>query len=247
MKGPPVRNPLLLTALLALPVVMHTQMTPTLADHHGAAEHAEADRTALFDGETLDGWQVMSGKATFRVEDGAIVGTTEPGSPNTFLCTTETYGDFELTFEVLLEHNPLNSGVMIRCLNDESKNQEYGGRINGPQVEIEAGPGQSGFIYGEASGGWLSPEPKDQDAAVNQHDHFKNGQWNEYRIVAQGPRIQTWINGEMVADLTVSDAYHEKYREGMIGLQVHGVGNRGPFSVRWRNLMIRELGDEAAE
>lgn len=65
----------------------------------------------LFDGETLDGWMIRSGKATYKVEDGAIAGTTEAGSPNTFLISDKTFGDFELQFDVLLEDNPLNSGV----------------------------------------------------------------------------------------------------------------------------------------
>jgi hypothetical protein len=28
---------------------------------------------------------------------------------------------------------------------------------------------------------------------------------------------------------------------GLIGLQVHGVGDRGPFEVRWRRLCIKDL------
>lgn len=243
-----MRHLFALAALSGAALLLAPAPAPVLADDHKQGEKAEqGEWISLFDGETLDGWQIMSGKATYEVKDGSIVGTTEAGSPNTFLCTTETYGDFELTFEVLLEDNPLNSGVQIRSKNDENTNKEYGGRIKGPQVEIEAGPGQSGFIYGEASGGWLSPEPKSKDKAVNSHNHFKNGQWNEYRVVAKGPVIQTWINGEMVADLTVSDKYQEDYAEGMIGLQVHGVGNRGPFKVRWRNLKLRELDTNAAE
>ncbi|MEM1354808.1 MAG: DUF1080 domain-containing protein [Planctomycetota bacterium] len=242
-----MRNAIALSALLSAALLLGYGPTPTplKADDHASDEATETNQEGwidLFDGESIESdWQVMSGKATYRVEDGSIVGTTEPGSPNTFLCTKRTFGDFELTFEVLLHDNQLNSGIMIRCLNDENQNQQYGGRIKGPQVEIEAGPGQSGFIYGEASGGWLSPEPKSPDRSVSTHDHFKNGVWNEYRIVAQGPRIQTWLNGEMIADLTVSDRYQEQYAEGMIGLQVHGVGNRGPFTVRWRNLKLREL------
>jgi hypothetical protein len=29
--------------------------------------------------------------------------------------------------------------------------------------------------------------------------------------------------------------------EGFIGLQVHGVGKRGPFSVRWKNICARKV------
>ncbi|XAL98601.1 DUF1080 domain-containing protein [Phycisphaeraceae bacterium D3-23] len=227
-----------LTALAAL--VFTLTLTAALTPTHADPPEGEG-WVALFDGQSIDDWAVLSGKATYTVEDGAIVGTTEPGSPNTFLCTPDTYGDFELRFEVKVDHNPLNSGVMIRSKTNGNPDEAFGGRLRGPQVEIEAGPGQSGFIYGEASGGWLSPEPGSNDPDVNQHDHFRNGEWNDYRVLAEGPRIRTWINGHLIADLTVEDDYHERFPEGVIGLQVHGVGRNGPYSVRWRELYVREI------
>ncbi|MFH1921038.1 MAG: family 16 glycoside hydrolase, partial [Planctomycetota bacterium] len=45
----------------------------------------------LFDGKTLDGWVQHNGTATYRVEDGTIVGKTNEGSPNSFLCTKKDY------------------------------------------------------------------------------------------------------------------------------------------------------------
>ena len=145
----------------------------------------------LFDGKSLEGWAIKSGFATYRVEDGAIVGKTVEGSENTFLCTEQEFGDFELQFEVKVDKG-LNSGVQIRSKlkavevkrGVEKKNQ-YGGRVYGPQVEIEASPGQAGFIYGEATGlKWLSEQPKSKDKSINQHDHFLNDQWNSFRVVA---------------------------------------------------------------
>ena len=50
---------------------------------------------SLFDGKTLDGWSVHGGFASYKVEDGTIVGTTVEGSPNTFLCKGD-YKDFVL-------------------------------------------------------------------------------------------------------------------------------------------------------
>lgn len=196
----------------------------------------------LFDGESLEGWQVKSGFATYKVEDGAIVGRTAKGSPNTFLCTQKTYDDFELEFEVKVD-DALNSGVQIRsALKDAEKDGSYGGRVNGPQVEIEAGPGQAGFIYGEAtSRGWISDEPKSEDPEVNQHDHFKNGQWNKYRVVADGQSIKVWINGQLIEELEDEDIY-KTHPKGVIGLQVHGIGSdQDPCEVRWKNIRIRPL------
>ncbi|MEM6468212.1 MAG: DUF1080 domain-containing protein [Planctomycetota bacterium] len=192
----------------------------------------------LFDGKSIGGWEIKSGFATYEIEDGAILGKTATGSPNTFLCTPDEYGDFELEFEVKVDQG-LNSGVQIRS---KLKEAPHGGRVFGPQVEIETGPGQAGFIYGEATGrGWLSPEPKSKDKAVNQHDIFKNDDWNKYRIVAKGANIKVWINGEMIADLTDKETF-ETHPKGVIGLQVHGIKkDAGPFEVRWRNLKLKSL------
>lgn len=204
-----------------------------------AAADDESGWISLFDGKTLEGWTVKSGYATYEVVDGTIRGVTAEGSGNTFLCTEREFGDFELEFEVKV-HDQLNSGVQIRSqLKDAEKENSYGGRVHGPQVEVEASPGQSGYIYGEATGlGWLSPEPKDSSHA---HQHMKNGEWNHFRVVAKGPRIQTWINGEPVADLT-HEEIHQTHPKGVIGLQVHGIRKEtGPFDVAWRNLRLKPL------
>lgn len=71
---------------------------------------------------------------------------------------------------------------------------------------------------------------------------FKDGEWNAYRIVARGPRIQTGINEEPIEDLTDEKKF-ESHPKGFIGLQVHSVGNKGPFQVAWRKLRIKELGE----
>lgn len=209
---------LLLSSLLAGPI---------LADHHEGW-------VDLFNGKDLTGFTQRNGKATYSVKDGAIVGVTAKGSPNSFLCTDKKYGDFELTFEVKC-HNKLNSGVQIRS---NTKNDDPNERVNGPQVEIEASGkngAEAGYLYGEAAGGWMTPEDKRRP-----HKHFKDGEWNKYRILAKGARIQVWVNGAQVSDL-VDEAKLKSHPSGFIGLQVHGVGNSGPFDVSWRKLKIREI------
>lgn len=201
---------------------------------------------SLFNGKDLSGWEQLNGTAEYQVEDGAIVGTTVPGSPNSFLCTVGDYGDFEMTFEVKVDTG-LNSGVQIRSRvrgqepsgKTPTKNAQRG-RYFGPQVEIEAGPGQAGYIYGEAMGtGWLSPEP-DAGGDKAEHELFKNDAWNQYRIIAKGPTIRTFINGQPIADLTDEKAF-ASHPKGSIGLQVHSIPKgEGPYQVRWRNLKIRE-------
>ena len=162
------------------------------------------------------------------------MGRTTEGSPNSFLCTEKEYGDFELEFEVKV-HDKLNSGVQIR-----SKSKEDSGRVYGPQVEIEAS-GEKGaeaaYVYGEATGrGWLTAQDR-----LKPHKVMKDGEWNQFRIVAKGPRIQTWINGQMIEDLT-DEKIFETHPKGFIGLQVHGIrSGTGPYTVAWRKIRIKEL------
>ena len=211
---------LLASTLLAL---------PSVADHH-----KKGAWTDLFNGKDLKGFTQKNGTATYVVKEGTILGTTTKGSPNSFLCTDKLYDNFELTFEVKC-HNRLNSGVQIRS---NQKGGKPDGRVNGPQVEIEASGkngAEAGYVYGEAAGGWMTPKDK-----LKPHKNFKDGEWNKYRILAEGARIQVWINDVQISDLT-DEAKLKSHPKGFIGLQVHGVGNGGPFDVAWRNLKIREI------
>ena len=185
----------------------------------------------LFNGKNLDGWTQRNGTATYRIEGDSIVGKTSEGSPNSFLCTDKLYGDFELKFDVKVDTD-LNSGVQIRSQNEGGKPE---GRVNGPQVEISL-DGLAGYVYGESAGGWMTP-----DADRKPHQQFKDGEWNTYQIVAVGNKIETWINGHQISDLTHEERF-KSHPKGFIGLQVHGVGaGKGPFEVRWRNLKLRDL------
>jgi Domain of Unknown Function (DUF1080) len=223
----PARGGLVACALLALAAALDDA-------------RAASDWVHLFDGRTLDGWVQRNGMASYRVKDGAIVGRTSEGSPNSFLATEREYSDFVLEFEVKVD-DALNSGVQIRSRTRQRSTGEgadhRAGRVFGPQVEIEASPGLAGFLYGEATGrGWLTPQER-----LRPHEHFRNGEWNRYRVVARGPRIQTWLNGQPIEDLT-DEATYRNHPEGFIGLQVHSVEPvTGPYEVAWRRLRLRVL------
>src|SRR5690606_14033462 len=108
----------------------------------------------LFNGENLDGWEKKNGTATYEIRDGAIVGISQLNTPNTFLCTKETYSDFILEMDVMIDEG-LNSGIQIRSL---SLPEVDNGRVHGYQVEIDpAERAWSGGIYDEARQGWLYP------------------------------------------------------------------------------------------
>ena len=181
----------------------------------------------LFNGEDLSGWEQKNGDADYRVEDGCIVGTTAEGSPNSFLCTTEDYGDFILLFRVKVDPR-LNSGVQIRS---ESTPEYRDGRVHGYQVEIDS-DGDSGYVYDEARRGWLSLDRENQVDT----GHFRVDDWNSYVVICRSDRIQTFVNGHPVADLD-----DDMTPEGFIGLQVHSFGGDSPAEVRWTDLYLLDL------
>ena len=87
----------------------------------------------LFNGKNLSGWKKLNGKAQFKVENGVIVGVSKMNTPNSFLATKKTYGDFILEFDFKIDEG-LNSGVQFRSLS-EKKYQK--GRVHGYQFEID--------------------------------------------------------------------------------------------------------------
>ncbi len=75
----------------------------------------QPERVEVFDGKTFAGWE--GDLAIFRIQDGAIVGGSleRKVARNEFLCTTKTYGDFELRLKVkLLGGEGANAGIQFR-------------------------------------------------------------------------------------------------------------------------------------
>ena len=198
----------------------------------------------LFDGKSLDGWVHLNGAHRYTVEEGAIVGRTVPGSRNSFLCTIQEFGDFEMELEIMVD-SVTNSGIQIRSkVRPFTEGEGYdlhAGRVNGPQVEMQRnhrpGTPTTGLIYGEALGtGWLSSEEKIQ----NGHHYLYNEGWNHLRIEARGPRIKTWVNGQLVEDL-VNEEVYQTHAKGFIGLQMHGMEDGRLYTMRWKNIRIKPI------
>jgi hypothetical protein len=184
---------------------------------------------SLFDGRTLEGWEQVAGAAPYAVRDGAIVGTTVADSPNSFLATKKTFGDFILELE-FRQDAPSNSGVQFRSLLGPDGG---GGRVTGYQSEIDPTSRRwTAGIYDEARRGWVYPVELNPAAK----DLYQPGRWNHLRIEAIGPSLRTFLNGMPVAHLI--DAVTA---EGFIALQVHSI--RDPAEAGrhtfWRNLRIQ--------
>lgn len=234
----PVARPLVL-ACASLGAALCAAQGCTAAT--AAADKAPA-ATPLFDGKTLAGWSAKGagGKATFAVEDGVIVGTSAKGGGNTFLCTDKTFRNFDLEVDVKLEEKDaayMNSGVQIRSRITDGKSAGY---VTGWQCEVDpSARAWTGGIQEEHGRAWLQPvKPADAKAPLPVFaagKTFKHNDWNHLRIVCEGQRVRTWVNGVAGADLTDDKGA----AEGFIGLQVHA----GPEGHRYffRNVLIREL------
>ncbi|MBI2823841.1 MAG: DUF1080 domain-containing protein [Planctomycetia bacterium] len=179
----------------------------------------------LFDGKTLAGWE--GNTDVFRVQDGAIVGGSldKRVARNEFLCTTKEYGDFELRAKFKLMGKGANGGVQFR-----SKRIPNHHEVSGYQADL--GDGWWGCLYDESRRNKIlvRADAQELDKVLKRDD------WNEYRIRAQGKRIQLWINGQQTVDYTEPDDAIAP--RGLIGLQIHG----GPPSEAWyKDLVIEEL------
>ncbi|HEY2837541.1 MAG TPA: DUF1080 domain-containing protein [Pirellulales bacterium] len=191
----------------------------------GACFARAAEPKPLFDGKTLDGWE--GNKDLFRVEQGAIVaGTLKEKIPqNEFLCTTREYGDFELKARFKLVGKGVNAGIQFRSKRIPNHNE-----VSGYQADL--GEGWWGNLYDESrrNKALTKPDAKEVDKVLRRDD------WNDYRVRAQGKRIQLWINGLQTVDYTEMEK--DIAERGVIGLQIHG----GPPSEAWyKDITIEEL------
>ena len=188
-----------------------------------------AQPAALFDGTTFKGWE--GNLALFRIEAGAIVGGTLAGkiARNEFLCTTQTFKDFELRLKVkLLGGDQANAGVQFRTTRIPNHHE-----VSGFQADM--GTGWWGALYDESRRNKVLQGP-DQ---AKMKDVIKQGDWNAYAIRAAGPRVQLSINGFQTVDYVETDSAIAD--SGAICLQIHG----GPASEAWyRDITIEALKKE---
>lgn len=187
----------------------------------------------LFDGKTLNGWTKMAGTAEYKVEDGAIVGITTAGSPNTFLVSDKKFtGNFILEMEVRMDDSTTNSGVQFRSNYDSAGNKGKG-RVFGYQFELDPSSRKwSGGVYDEGRRDWLYPGSLNSKAQML----FTTGVYHKIRIECTGTTIKTWLDGVAIA--YVIDTL--KKNDGLIALQVHSISKPELAGVKlyWKNIRI---------
>ncbi|ADV64234.1 protein of unknown function DUF1080 [Isosphaera pallida ATCC 43644] len=182
---------------------------------------------ALFDGETLDGWEPTDHPEVFQVVEGAIAAG---GGPMAHLCYNGPVGnhdftDFELRMEVKCKPGS-NGGVFFHTA------PQKGTLRKGYEAQIantHADPRRTGSLVAVVD---LAETPAQDD------------EWFEYAIRVEGKRITIKINGETVVDYVEPpnpprppDRKNRVLSSGTIALQAHDPNSL----VLHRNIRIRLL------
>lgn len=207
----------LLTMLVAIATIAAVQALPAQT----------SGPVSLFDGKSLD--QFEGDSKIWRVEDGLLTGgsLTEQITRNHFLATKKSYHNFVLKLKIKITGTGfVNSGVQIRSLRVPNNTEMSG-------YQVDAGAGWWGKLYDESRRNKVIGEAKDL-AAVNAS--IKADDWNEYQIRAEGPRIQSWVNGVPALDYTEQDT--NIAQDGHIAIQVH---SGGKVMVQVKDITIEEL------
>ncbi len=172
---------------------------------------------SIFNGKDLSGW--IGDTTIWKVEDGNLVGSTmEKLIDHAVWITTENeYADFELTLSVkLIGDDNKNSGVYYRGKWDDNVVVGYEFDIGGWGAE-ENEPAQN--WWGELHDPyrredlWIGPGREVID------ETYKEAEWNEIKIRAEGNHIQHWLNGVKMVDWYEKDTTIQK--SGFIGFQLH--------------------------
>jgi len=188
---------------------------------------------SLFDGQTLAGWE--GDPVWWRVEAGEIRGgsATQNVPRNFFLATNQSYQNFDLRVKLRLTGTGfVNSGVQIRSVRVPGNTEMSG-------YQVDFGPGWYGKLYDESRRNKVIADSTDPKAALAA---VKEGDWNEYRILAEGRRIRSWINGVPALDYTEADP--KIPTDGRIGIQIHAGGKA---VVQAKDITIEELPATPAE
>lgn len=187
------------------------------------ASPAVADDTADF--LKPENWEGL--KDIWTIKDGTVVGNTGKDGIkfNTFLCSKQKYGDFEMSFQVRLKDGIGNSGVQIRSSIVAAEKDKF--VVAGPQCDM--GQQYWGSLYGEKFGGMMKAS---EAAAVKKV--VKTKEFNDYSIRSVGKKVTIKINGETMVD----GEFAKMPADGIIAFQAHA----GPgMEVTFQNIKFAKI------
>jgi hypothetical protein len=211
----------------------------------------------LFDGKTLNGWKVLNqdwtnpdSKPDFYVENNMIVCNTVMGNEGGYLITEKKYDNFILEFDVKIDTS-LNSGLQCRSRmwEKDTTTVYVAGDVNGTKhitkwqpgyvwgYQIEVDPSSrawSGGLYEPGNRGWIVTLAGNETA----RKAFKPAEWNHFKILMNGSKIQTWVN-----EIPIVDTTDDMSSSGFIGLQFHGAyyDYQKDKKSMWKNIRIKEI------
>lgn len=192
----------------------------------------QSDWVELFDGKSLNGWTTLDGKPVtkgWKVEDGTIHRASGGGD----IITQGKFGDFVLEFEWKISEGG-NSGVKYRV--QRNIGLEYQVLDDQKHPDGKKPAHRSASIYNLLA----APDSKPLKPV---------GEWNQSRVVAKGPKLEHWLNGELVAQLDQSSDDWKKRFESSKYRKVKNFGvNPSPILLQdhqdpvwFRSLRIKEL------
>lgn len=172
--------------------------------------------------DDLKNWEGFGSGKWYKDEDNNLVIENGDDRLYGYLCTREYYQDFDLTLEFLQVADG-NSGVFFHSF------IEGYNHVHGWQCEVAPKGDDTCGIYESYGRGWLEQIPDEKEEIL------KVGEWNSLRLRVEGDRVQTWLNGVAMVDL--SDELIGS-TPGRIMLQIHDGTNT---IVKWRNIQLTTL------
>ena len=121
----------------------------------------------------------------------------------------------------------MNGGVQFRSKRLAPPSHEVSG------FQADLGMGYDGALYDNARRGKVLLRPTKE---VLEKARKPVGEWNDYRIRAEGSRIQIWLNGVQTVDYTETEPAIAT--TGIIAMQIHG---NSSSIVRYKDIAITEL------
>jgi hypothetical protein len=221
---------------------------------------------SLFDGKTLTGWDGRPGVWSVQDGAIVGESSKEKNAGNTFLVYKPFQAhDFDLKLEIKVELGG-GSGIQYRSSTGIPPGRVAGKGeppldprwvMIGPQADFwwptdEKHKQYTGQLYSQNTArgiiAWRgqvveSLPNKDPQliGAIGDRTELgrfvKDGEWNEYTIVARGGVIMHILNGQLVAVLVDDDPASSNNVSGLIGLQIEGT----PCKVSFRNLWLRKI------
>lgn len=154
-----------------------------------SAAEKKAGWKLLFDGKTTGGWrnyQKQDVSAGWQVVNGALCRVDKTAGD---IVTVGQYDNFELSLYYQVPAHA-NSGIMYRVTEDQSRPWQ-----TGPEIQILDNTDPSGDPQ-KAGWAYALYKPADDPKTGKPQDATKPvGQWNHFRLVCNGPRVEHWMNG----------------------------------------------------